>query len=134
MFRKIVISVSTKAIIIALLLATLWIARLWVSAAQARAQLGATTLNLGVLDIGPVELYLRVPTSVPTIESTGDGVGLFVPIWVPLVCFTAYPILVLIRTIRRRLRPKAGHCSKCGYNLTGLPEPRCPECGTGFEG
>ena len=21
-------------------------------------------------------------------------------------------------------------CSKCGYNLTGLTEPRCPECGT----
>ena len=21
---------------------------------------------------------------------------------------------------------------KCGYNLTGLTEPRCPECGEGF--
>ena len=26
-----------------------------------------------------------------------------------------------------------GHCSTFGYNLTGLPEARCPECGTGFE-
>ena len=24
------------------------------------------------------------------------------------------------------------HCVKCGYNLKGLPEPRCPECGTPF--
>jgi hypothetical protein len=24
-------------------------------------------------------------------------------------------------------------CGQCGYNLTGLTESRCPECGTGFE-
>jgi hypothetical protein len=25
------------------------------------------------------------------------------------------------------------HCEKCGYNLNGLVEPRCPECGTPFD-
>ena len=24
-------------------------------------------------------------------------------------------------------------CQRCGYNLTGLAEPRCPECGTTFD-
>jgi hypothetical protein len=28
-------------------------------------------------------------------------------------------------------RPKhQSHCTVCGYDLTGLPQPRCPECGT----
>lgn len=27
---------------------------------------------------------------------------------------------------------KPGHCSVCGYNRTGLPKRRCPECGTPF--
>ncbi len=25
------------------------------------------------------------------------------------------------------------HCPECGYNLTGLPENRCPECGKDFD-
>jgi hypothetical protein len=25
------------------------------------------------------------------------------------------------------------HCPHCGYCLTGLPEPRCPECGLAFD-
>jgi hypothetical protein len=26
-----------------------------------------------------------------------------------------------------------GVCERCGYNLRGLPEPRCPECGQPFD-
>jgi hypothetical protein len=32
----------------------------------------------------------------------------------------------------RELRRLQGRCEECGYDLRGLPEPRCPECGTAF--
>ena len=28
--------------------------------------------------------------------------------------------------------PNPAHCETCGYDLQGLPEPRCPECGQLF--
>jgi len=38
--------------------------------------------------------------------------------------------LVLIAVgLWRRRKGDDPHCRKCDYNLTGLPEPRCPECG-----
>ena len=30
-------------------------------------------------------------------------------------------------------RTPLGFCAQCGYELRGLPEPRCPECGTPFD-
>lgn len=46
------------------------------------------------------------------------------------IIFAAYSTLVLIKTIRGRHRVKPGHCSKCGYDLTGNISGVCPECGT----
>ncbi|MCP4594746.1 MAG: hypothetical protein GY842_28775 [bacterium] len=33
---------------------------------------------------------------------------------------------------RRRARIRDGRCLSCGYDLTGLAEPRCPECSCAF--
>jgi hypothetical protein len=52
---------------------------------------------------------------------------------VPSIGFLAYR-----RSARRHLRKelvalKIPICLKCGYDLRGQTEPRCPECGTSFD-
>lgn len=56
-----------------------------------------------------------------------------VPLYLPIIVVGAgvwYPLLPFVRRRRRRTR---GLCVACGYDLTGLIEPRCPECGTKFD-
>lgn len=52
------------------------------------------------------------------------------------VAIGALYIAVLYRVTRnyiRQRRYKAGYCGVCRYQLRGLVEPRCPECGTPFD-
>ncbi len=57
---------------------------------------------------------------------------MWLPLWMPLVLFAAYPGYALVThgSRRRRQRRKHGLCLECGYNLTGNVSGICPECGS----
>ena len=58
---------------------------------------------------------------------------LIMPSCVWLVLFGLWPVWRFVRGPLRRARHQAtGCCRQCGYNLTGLIHPRCPECGAVF--
>jgi hypothetical protein len=53
-------------------------------------------------------------------------------LWTFAGCFVliAFVFPIHLRSHRIRHLYSHGRCIKCGYNLAGLPAPRCPECGT----
>jgi len=58
------------------------------------------------------------------------------PQWLvfPFLTLVVTPAVVgLWRSLRRGARRRSGRCVQCGYLLTGLPEPRCPECGQVYD-
>ena len=61
----------------------------------------------------------------PTYSSAYWGSQVDVPLWLPFGL-----LLVPTLTLYRLSRPRPlGHCSSCGYDLTGNVSGRCPECG-----
>jgi len=67
----------------------------------------------------------KVLTRVPALSRSGTVFWVKLPLWFPLLIL-AVPTGILFWRDRRY---PAGHCQKCGYNLTGNVSGRCPECG-----
>jgi hypothetical protein len=64
------------------------------------------------------------------LDEMGDGYGAVRPsVWVlnDAECDRAQRLLA-----DRKGQAAPEYCEGCGYNLWGLPEPRCPECGRPF--
>ena len=74
--------------------------------------------------------------SVPNMLPNGgymQNTFLLVPYWMIFSAVSLTLAVAIVRAWRRARRVQTGYCSKCGYNRTGLPESRCPKCGTRFE-
>lgn len=69
----------------------------------------------------------------PGFSRTSLAIGLLIP----FAACSILPALLLTGAtfVRNRYWPvhEPGHCRVCQYDLRGLPEPRCPECGTPFD-
>jgi len=87
----------------------------------------------------PSRLFLgaggRMPPLMPGLGATaGLERSLIIRLWALVILFGLWPLWCFFRgPLRRARRRAAGCCPPCGYNLTGLIEPRCPECGTEFD-
>jgi hypothetical protein len=66
------------------------------------------------------------PGRYPLERQTNAGV----PCWLFVSILSFYPAWTLLRgPLRRGYRVRRRLCVCCGYSLTGLPDPRCSECG-----
>jgi hypothetical protein len=64
----------------------------------------------------------------PRLMITSSSYTVAVSYWVLFMVSGMWPGLWMWCWWRRRARPTAGVCSKCGYDLRASPD-RCPECG-----
>jgi hypothetical protein len=95
-----------------------------------RQPLSALAAMLSGSSLGPTRL---AAPSLPGGSVIGTEQVIVVPFWALVVLFALWPVLALFRgPWRRAVRCAAGRCRHCGYDLTGLTEPRCPECGGDF--
>jgi hypothetical protein len=80
---------------------------------------------------GTMLWYFLVYHIRPMPLETALGAGLLYPglFWIPVSL-----LLSAVVFVRNRYWPDygPGRCKRCGYDLRGLPIPRCPECGTPF--
>lgn len=76
----------------------------------------------------PCTVLYKGPGSSYELELFVSGAALNIVFW----AIPAWIALEMRSEKRRRLREeraRAGECLQCGYRLTGITSPRCPECG-----
>lgn len=77
-----------------------------------------------ILGIGPIRPPATITGEWHMAEWWADRIGL-------TLCFGALVFAAAFLAIARlgEKRPHMARCHECGYDLTGLTKPLCPECG-----
>ena len=68
-------------------------------------------------------------SDMPGRDATFHRCHVWFPDWWPPAAAAVLPACWLLAWVRKRRRPRPGHCASCGYDLRATPG-RCPECGT----
>lgn len=74
--------------------------------------------------------YIAIGWGMDSLDKYFARIAVFIPL-MGLVCCGAAILRRIIDANFSRKRA-TGQCENCGYPLYGLPEKRCPECGTTF--
>ena len=83
------------------------------------------------LSLGPFK-YFR--TGIDSRRGSYRSRRIEIAVWLLWPLFGAWPVWAFVHgPYTRWHRRKHGCCLHCGYDLTGLTKPRCPECGNGVE-
>ncbi len=103
--------------------------------APAATQAATRSARVRTVPVTPPDIDKRLAGFYARRRSTGTTVatGAGAPFWALFPVLIVPPAIGFLRgPLRRRRRRKRGLCLQCGYNLTGLSELRCPECGRPF--
>lgn len=89
-------------------------------------------LLAGLREVRVGQFVYRVPDSIAVLLR--QTLGFLLAAFVSVVFCVLIVALLRPRVNQTPGSPSEGSCcSHCGYNLHGLREPRCPECGTLFD-
>ncbi len=92
-------------------------------------------LLAGSVGVAAITAHLLAAYWAPGLPSILNAVAIGAAAQFAITAIAPAALFAAVVYLRNRWWPESrpGHCLVCGYDLRGLPEPRCPECGTPFD-
>jgi len=78
-------------------------------------------------------LTFKLMGAVSSSSEPGSAIQWYGSIYGPWLVGVGFVVVLVRGLVFVPRRSERGLCRGCGYDLRGLPEPRCPECGKSFD-